>query len=240
MHRNMRFCAAVCPFLLLAALLLSLLCACGDSYPYMNTVAGETYRYRLSGNGYIQSVQVYDGERSRGTVRIRQSTRLEEPYENNGLVTGDFNGDGLEDFYVILSAREGVTDIACYLAKKNGGYTRDKKLSALHNLVADAENGTLLAYSEEEKEIARGKDGTPICNRLYTLTAYTYKDGVLSPLSAIRLTYYADEEYWSYTTLGYDADGIFTEMDEKWLTPENLPDYDFRPGGRKSPESAGE
>ena len=129
MHRNMRFCAAVCPFLLLAALLLFLLCACGDSYPYMDTVAGETYRYRLSGNGYIQSVQVYDGERSRGTVRIRQSTRLEEPYENNGLVTGDFNGDGLEDFYVILSAREGVTDIACYLAKKNGGYTPATKSS---------------------------------------------------------------------------------------------------------------
>ncbi len=217
--------------ILSVALLLSLP-ACAD-LPYIDSVPGETFSYRLYGREHIQKVVVYDGTQKRATVTVDGGTVLQEPYENYGLVTGDFDQDGIEDFYVILSSASEVTTIACYRATTDGKYIYDATLSKLHNLLLDRETGSLIAYSESRQVTAQTKDGETLYDLSYTLCAYTYRDGTLSPISALRLTYYTDEDLWVYSRLGYlgtGQDAVWTELEEKWLTEDTLPDYDFRPG----------
>ena len=216
-----------CTLLLLAGCLLTLcllFVGCGSELLYTETREGITYSLYGTANGVTRiQVSTPDGQTTTYAVRGLQNA-AEEPAR--GLRFADLNFDGRDDM-MLLTARTAVGDTyACFLqGEAPGDYVLHEKLSALRGLqIGDAP--FLTAY-EHNLMIDPATGDTPAFSiETYAAVNYVWQDGALTAVRRQELTYYQENEVYSYITYLPDAEShgrdVWVTATEQWIFEENF------------------
>lgn len=216
-----------CTFLLLAGCLLALcllFVGCGDELLYAETREGITYSLYGTENGVTRiQVSTPDGQTTTYAVRGLRGA-AEEPAM--GLRFADLNFDGRDDM-MLLTARTVVGDsYACFLQGETpGDYVLHEKLSSLRGLQIN--DASFLSAYEHDLMIDPATDDTPAFQiETYAAVNYIWQDDALTAVSRAELTYYQENEVYSYITYLPDEErpgrDAWVTATEQWIFEENF------------------
>ncbi len=217
-------------FLLFFFVFLFLLTSCSGGEALVH-VQGAEYSFALFGgvNG-ITRVDIYRGGEKTGSVK--PDYRVNEPWlgddkEDYGFRILDIDGDGDEDFIIKSVRTEGAERYRCFI-NKDGSFALEKKISSL--VAPRFEDGTVIVETFERFNEPTYNNEPPMYELRRDETVYGFTEHGRFVIKQVnRFSYFSETDIYRYSIYLPDDEGELYAESDKWIYPEDLEKYGFKP-----------
>ena len=216
--------------LIFLSIFLALFSACAGGSE-LSRVEGNEYSFFLYGGADgIARVDIYRGDEKMGSVK--PDYRVNEPWlgedkEDYGFRVLDIDGDGDEDFIIKSVRTEGAEKYRCYI-NKDGKFTLEKKISAL--ISPEFENGTVIVETFERINEPTYNNEPPMYELRRDETVYGFTEHGRFVVKQInRFSYFSETDIYRFSIYIPDDEGELYADSDKWIYPEDLEKYGFKP-----------